>query len=289
MEWFDKPFELTFGIQLLAALAAKYVLVIVFRKRSELSAIATKNMLASIAISVMNIGAAIYFINDINAFLQVAYDTLHIPTLDPAFWDGWPLWLLCIVGIIPRDFADYWSHRAMHTRWGWPTHAAHHTDTHVNAFTGLRVHAIESVLMTMSYVILLTWLQMPEAIPIIAAFYLVHGIYVHMDLEIDHGPFKYLIASPIFHRWHHADAPVAYGKNLGNIMPLWDRIFGTYYNPGPCREQMGALSSGLADTNPFLIYIYPLQEWSRLLKESWVETVSPIFNKHQSAPDDPDQ
>ena len=170
-----------------------------------------------------------------------------------------------LVAIAGKDFCDYMIHRAMHTKWGWPAHAAHHTDTHVNGLTTFRVHAIEALLMSVNYLVVLTWLQLPEAIPLVAFLLLLHNMYVHLDLDWDHGRFRYLIASPVFHRWHHADVPEAYGKNLGNLMPIYDVIFGTYREPRRTDAPMGALKSGLSDTNPILIWIYPFQAWGGML------------------------
>ena len=103
----------------------------------------------------------IFFLNDANAYIQSAYTALHIPTLDPAIWDNVPVWIFCIIGVAAKDFVDYWNHRLMHTKWGWPTHAAHHSDTHVNAFTANRIHFLEAMIMTTSYVLLMTWIQIP--------------------------------------------------------------------------------------------------------------------------------
>ncbi|WP_333711837.1 sterol desaturase family protein [Yoonia sp.] len=266
MDWFDKFLNLGFGTQIIIALVAKYLLYLCYRKASEISRHADENMLTSIAVSSFNLIAVIVFVADINNWLQAQYDALGIPTLDPGIWTGLPLWLVCVIGIVTKDFADYWSYRVMHTRWGWPTHAAHHSDTHVNGFTGLRVHFLESILMTISAVLLLTWMQIPQVIPIVALFYMVQGVYIHLDLDWDHGPFKYLFASPRYHRWHHADVPEAYGKNLSSVIPLWDVLFGTYYNPGTCDKPMGARATGVPDKNPILIYIYPVQEWGRLIR-----------------------
>jgi sterol desaturase/sphingolipid hydroxylase (fatty acid hydroxylase superfamily) len=176
--------------------------------------------------------------------------------------------LVTILAIAAKDFVDYWNHRAMHMKWLWPTHAAHHTDTHVNAFTAYRIHFLETLFMNLTYIVLLTWLQMPGAIPVVALLSLLHNQYVHLDLPFNHGPFKYLIASPVFHRWHHADVDEAYGKNLANMIPAYDVIFGTYYNPGPCTAPLGALKMGLADKNPFQIFIYPAIRWGELVRES---------------------
>ncbi len=242
------------------------ILYAVYKKRSEFSRHAIQNTAATIVVGGLNFGVALLFYEDINQFAQAAYNALAIPRLQSDFWSAYPFWLVCIIGVMSKDFVDYWNHRLMHTKWAWPTHAAHHSDTHVNAFTAYRVHFLEAVLMSLSYILLLTWLQMPAAIPVVIMFSTLHNMYVHMDLPYTHGPAKYLVASPVFHRWHHADVPAAYGKNLANIMPLWDRIFGTYYYPGPCKAEMGALKTGVDDKNPFQIYVYPFLEWARLIR-----------------------
>ena len=91
-----------------------------------------------------------------------------------------------------------------------------------------------------------------------------------MNLDWEHEPFWWMVASPAYHRWHHADLPEAYGKNIANLIPLWDVLFGTYYSPGKCPKDapMGALKSGVSDTNLFHIYAYPFLEWGRLIGEA---------------------
>lgn len=238
---------------------------IIYRKRDEISTNAIQNTAATLVVVGLNFAVILLFADEINRFAQGAYDSLGIPTLPRDVWDDVPLWLVVIIGVVAKDFADYWSHRWMHTTWGWPAHAAHHSDTHVNAFTTFRVHYFETIVMTVSYIVLLTWLQMPEALPFVLMVSHMHNLYVHMNVPIDHGPFKFLLASPVFHRWHHADVPEVYGKNLANIIPAWDALFGTYYEDGVCHEKMGALSTDVDDKNPFLIFLYPFQQWGRLV------------------------
>ncbi|MFO6463825.1 sterol desaturase family protein [Jannaschia sp. KMU-145] len=241
------------------------ILALVFQRRAELSWHAVQNTAATLVVVFVNYGFALWFFRDIAAVLQTGYDLLRIPQLDAAIWNGWPIWLLAILGLAAKDLVDYWNHRLMHTRLGWPTHAAHHSDTHVNAFTAFRIHAIEMVMMTAGHIMMLTWLQMPHVIPAALILSGLHTMYVHMDLPWRHGPLKLLVASPSFHRWHHADVPAAYGKNLANHVPLWDKLFGTYYDPGPCRDvPMGATSSGVEDKDPVAILTYPVREWARM-------------------------
>lgn len=250
------------------AAAATLFLFVFLHKRAELSAHAFQNTLTTLFVLAFNVVILICFLRDVDDGLQAAYDALGVPTLDRAFWDGVPFFVTCLVGIAAKDFADYWNHRFMHTSWGWPTHAAHHSDTHVNGFTSFRIHFLESLVMSVSYILLLTWLQIPAAIPAVYLFWSLHNIYVHLDLDIEHGPLKYLIASPRFHRWHHADVPEVYGKNLANVMPLWDRLFGTYYDGGRCEAKMGALDTGVADKDPVSVIAYPFLEWGRMIREA---------------------
>ena len=244
------------------------------RKTNEFSKDAIENTAASVVVFAMNYGAAILFQKDINGFAQSAYSLLGIPTLAQNFWAGHLFWVGMVVAVVALDFCDYIIHRLMHTKWVWPAHAAHHSDTFVNAFSTYRVHFIEPVLMMVNYLVVLTWMQLPQLIPVVILLRVVHNMYIHTDLPWDHGPFKYLIASPIFHRWHHADVPEAQGKNLANIIPAFDLMFGTYYVPGPCQEKMGALASGIEDKNPVLIWIYPFQQWARLIRQSLAKLTS---------------
>jgi sterol desaturase/sphingolipid hydroxylase (fatty acid hydroxylase superfamily) len=240
-----------------------------FKKRAELSLHAIQNTSATIIVVALNLTAVVLFNKEIYGFAQAVYNSLNIPTLPRDFWSGQLFWLGVLLAILATDFCDYVIHRLMHTRWLWPTHAAHHSDTHVNPFTTFRVHFFEPLLMKINYLVVLTWMQLPELIPAYYILGIILNMYVHMDLDWGHGPFKYIITSPRFHRWHHADAPEAYGKNLANIFPFYDLFFGTYYVPGPCREKMGALNSGIEDKNPIMIWLYPFQEWARLIRESF--------------------
>ncbi len=200
--------------------------------------------------------------------VQTAYDALGIYHIDNSFWETTPYWLLVIIALLSVDFADYWNHRFMHMKWLWPFHAIHHSDPDVTATTTFRVHFLEAVFMTISYTLLLSWLGMPANILGLGAVLItIHNMYVHVNIDWTHGPFRYLLASPRFHRWHHADAPRAYGKNLANIFPFYDVIFGTYYVPGPCNEKVGIDEE--LENNLLSLIIWPFLSWGRMLADKW--------------------
>lgn len=164
----------------------------------------------------------------------------RLPPAEESWMMGWPLGLKIVIAVILVDFAAYWAHRLLHKSWAWPLHALHHSDRCLNFATTYRVHAFESLFRTGVTIVLLSWLNLPAYLLAYAGLIIrLYSFYLHSDLPIRHGRLEFLLASPNFHRWHHADVPEAYGKNLCLISPLWDRLFGTYFDPGLCRSEVG--------------------------------------------------
>ena len=191
-------------------------------------------------------------------------NAVGLPTLPSSLWEPFPRWALIAFSVVAIDFSDYWSHRLLHTRWFWPIHAIHHSDPDVTATTSLRVHALEGAVMTLTTTILLGWLGMPPVDAGLAAILkVILNCYVHVNVDWTHGPLRLWIASPRWHRWHHADVPAAYGKNLASIFPMFDVLFGTHYEPGPCRERLGG--EGLPENNFLLLMIWPFIEWGKMI------------------------
>ena len=58
-----------------------------------------------------------------------------------------------------------------------------------------------------------------------------HSAFVHANLDWTLGPFKYVIARPVFHRWHHTAADRGGEKNFAATFPVLDLMFGTFYMP----------------------------------------------------------
>ncbi|WP_426438943.1 sterol desaturase family protein [Bradyrhizobium genosp. P] len=229
---------------------------------------AVESVTATLAIFQINIllTPAVWLLSE---QFKALYALLGIPSVPSSVWEGLPLWLLSFIAILVQDFANYCNHRAMHLNWLWPVHAIHHSDPVVNGLTTYRIHILEALVMWGSYTILLTWLGMPaDAIGIGAVFLTLHNVYVHINVDWGHGPLRLLIASPRFHRWHHADVPEAHGKNLANIFPFFDWMFGTYRVPGACNAPVGA--AGIPRNDVVKLTLWPLLEWARLAT-LWVE------------------
>jgi sterol desaturase/sphingolipid hydroxylase (fatty acid hydroxylase superfamily) len=195
--------------------------------------------------------------------VKALYALAGIPSIAPQTWAAMPLWIVVPIAVVAYDFANYCAHRVLHTGWLWPIHAIHHSDPDVNGLTGYRIHLFEGLVMWVSYTLLLTWLGFPaDAIGIGAVIIALYNVYVHINVDWHHGPLRLVLASPRFHRWHHADVKEASGKNLAGIFPIFDWLFGTYYVPGKCEERMGA--HGVPENDVVQLVLYPLQEWWRM-------------------------
>ncbi|TWT61323.1 sterol desaturase family protein [Rubinisphaera italica] len=253
------------------------------RRRGKLpwSGLAYSSCFANVLMILMNGALAPIFVILVD-WAETAYSSLSIPHLEASTWQTTPTWILIPLILLALDFADYWNHRLMHSsKWFWPIHAIHHSDPHPTVLTTGRVHLLEPFVMQVSYILMLSWLNLPYAVlGGVAGLRILHNMYTHMNVDWDHGPFKYLLASPRYHRWHHADEPAAYGMNLANIFPFLDVIFCTYYVPGQCHEKMGAKG---VPTNALEMVAWPFLEWNRLLTPKYKTIRHPASETSQSS------
>jgi len=58
-----------------------------------------------------------------------------------------------------------------------------------------------------------------------------YALLLHANVSWTFGPFRYVLASPAFHRWHHSKDEAARDKNFAGLLPLFDILFGTIYLP----------------------------------------------------------
>ena len=180
-------------------------------------------------------------------------------------FEAWPLWASVLAAMVLFDFANYWSHRLLHRPWMWAFHSLHHSDEHMNFSTQSRIHVVEFIQMGMIWSILLSWLSLPVAAGFIAGtIRSMHSMYIHSNLPFDHGRFRKVVASPNYHRWHHADSAEVWGNNLADMFPLWDILFGTHHDPGRCDLPLGVSD---APDNVIDGQFYPVKRLYRQFRE----------------------
>lgn len=169
-----------------------------------------------------------------------------IPGARALMLDGWiartPLWAQVIALVVATDFAQYWLHRAFHGRRLWPYHAIHHSAEDVNWTTTFRTHPVNYLLYTALVAVVARLVGFSElAILIAAPIFFFSGAWTHANLDWTFGPLRYVIASPVFHRWHHSAEAERREANYAPLFPLWDLAFGTFYMPPHARpDRYGA-------------------------------------------------
>jgi sterol desaturase/sphingolipid hydroxylase (fatty acid hydroxylase superfamily) len=152
-----------------------------------------------------------------------------------------PLWLQIIEIYALSDLIAYWTHRLFHRGRWWPFHAVHHSSEDLDWLSSVRVHPVNDLVSKLLQVTPLLLLGFnPFATLSAAPFFTLYAILLHANVDWDFGPLRGVLASPVFHRWHHSRDREAWDKNFAGLLPFWDRIFGTYYMPpGRVPENFG--------------------------------------------------
>jgi sterol desaturase/sphingolipid hydroxylase (fatty acid hydroxylase superfamily) len=154
---------------------------------------------------------------------------------------GLPFYWQVAFYVIVTDFLHYWIHRAFHDIKLWRFHAIHHSATQVDWTTTYRIHPINAILQPASVTVLMMLLGIaPSVMLFTLPFDVLTAAWVHSNLKWNLGPLKYVIAGPVFHRWHHGLPGDGGDKNFAPTFSLWDYMFGTFYMPeGRIPENFG--------------------------------------------------
>lgn len=134
------------------------------------------------------------------------------------------------VALVIADLVAYLSHRLRHTFALWRLHAVHHAVEELTALGAARLHpldeAIDAILIGATLLLLGFT---PEVFAAVGPITLLHTLFLHANLDWSLGPLGRVLASPRFHRRHHArDLPSA---NYGGVLAVWDVLFGTFDMP----------------------------------------------------------
>lgn len=176
-----------------------------------------------------------------------------------------PLALQALEVYLLADFIGYWTHRLFHRGKWWPFHAVHHSSENLDWLSAVRVHPINDLinkLLQASPLLLLGFNPMVTLST--APFFTLYAIFLHARVDWDFGPLRWVIATPVFHRWHHSRQAAAIDKNFAGLFPLWDLLFGTLYLPrGKMPEDFGVLEKEFPQDLPGQLW-HPLANlWRR--------------------------
>ena len=180
----------------------------------------------TLRIGLLVVGAAVIFNVKGADELIAFYDNGHGPL------SRLPLAVQGLLFIVLSDFMLYWVHRVFHGGDFWKYHAIHHSPEELDWISAARFHPVNLFLGTIpADVILLLAGISPNVMVWVGPFTMFHSAFVHANLNWTFGPFKYVIATPVFHRWHHTPLAEGGNTNFAGTFPLWDLLFGTFRMP----------------------------------------------------------
>ena len=150
-----------------------------------------------------------------------------------------------IVVVLSADFASYCYHNLMHrVPWLWEFHKVHHSAAVLTPLTSQRAHVAEIVFRSVVITLIVglatgaTSLLLGENPTDVARGLTVYTYLFAYGLLLNHshiwwswGNAERLLNSPAMHAIHHSRDPKHFNKNLGNLLSIWDVMFGTFYQP----------------------------------------------------------
>ncbi len=136
------------------------------------------------------------------------------------------------ITLVAMDFAIYWQHRAFHcVPLLWRAHRVHHSDPGFDVSLGLRFHPFEIVPSAAYKLGVVVALGAPVAAVVVYELMLLGmSLFTHADLRLPprvEAVVRRLLVTPDWHRVHHAVNRSEHDRNFGNILTVWDRLFGT--------------------------------------------------------------
>ena len=137
-----------------------------------------------------------------------------------------------VIYLLGSDLILYATHRMFHGVRLWRFHAVHHSSRHLEWISAVRFHPVDAILHgTVPDVMMLLLGVSPEVLVWTMPFTVGTGALVHANLDWRFGPFRYVLASPVFHRWHHTSESRGGSSNFAATFPFIDLAFGTFYLP----------------------------------------------------------
>lgn len=136
-----------------------------------------------------------------------------------------------LAGFVLYDFMFYVAHRLGHQlRVLWCFHSVHHSSEQMRLTSAIRGSAFDFVYLPWFFV----WLPLmglhPSLVLIVEATARIWGVLVHVHPRLV-GRLRALdrvIVTPSVHRVHHGRDPRYLDRNYGEVLTLWDQLFGSF-------------------------------------------------------------
>lgn len=165
-----------------------------------------------------------------------------------------------------EDLAYYTLHCADHyIRLFWATHSTHHSSEKYNFTVAIRSSVFQPFYRFLFFApVALVGFDAGDIFFMYAATQ-VYGFWVHTELVGKlHPAFEFIFVTPSHHRVHHASNPKYLDTNMGMVLIIWDRIFGTFQEEDEKEPVVFGLTTNVKTYNPFKVVFF---EWQHIVAD----------------------
>ena len=167
-----------------------------------------------------------------------------------------------IVAFLAADMSYYWEHRCSHrVRPIWLMyHAIHHSSDAYTVATAYRVSFLTQIFAPAFYI---PWVLLGVDPILIAGFQLFafhYQAWLHTEMIGRLPGWDRWLNTPANHRVHHSLASRHKDRNLGAVLIIWDKLFGTYAQPE--EDLVYGISGESPPEKPYQLYTHT---WRKLL------------------------
>jgi len=163
-----------------------------------------------------------------------------------------------------NEFVYYWFHRLSHeNKYLWAVHVNHHSSEMMNFSNAARIPFLNIFLHNIFWIPLLFLGFSPGMIFTVETVSFLFAFINHTQVIGKLGFIGLVFNTPSHHRVHHASNPEYLNKNFGNVLIIFDRIFGTFIDEDTNKKTRYGLSENI-DTHNLIQVIF--HEWFVLLK-----------------------
>ena len=189
-----------------------------------------------------------------------------------------PLWAMWLMTFILIDFVFYIYHRFSHrVRFLWAIHMSHHSSEEMNFAVSMRQAWLGPISKIPFFIVLPLLGLDPTIIAVAGVISTLWGVVGHTQIVGKLGPLEWILNTPSHHRVHHGANAEYIDKNYGNLLIIWDRMFGTF-EPEKAKVKYG-LVNNVNTFNPIKITFMGWQSMMLDIKKAknYKEVFSTIF------------
>lgn len=175
-------------------------------------------------------------------------------------------WVYWVLLFLAQDLAYYFLHYTDHyVRFFWASHVTHHSSEQFNFTVAIRSSVFQPFYRFIFYAPLALFGFEAFDIVFMYALCQVYGFWVHTKLVGKlHPVFEFFFVTPSHHRVHHASNPKYLDRNMGMVLIIWDRIFGTFTSEDDQEPVVYGLTKHQEENNLMKVVF---AEWVQIVKD----------------------